>query len=169
MFTLVIGGAASGKSEYAEGHALSLSGRRVYLATMRPSDGECLARIEKHRLRRVGKGFETAEQHIDLANAPIPAGANILLECVGNLLANELYDRLGGGADAVLYGINILLSRCRHLTVVTNEVCSSGVNYNRETLFYMWELVRVNRTLAAQADRVVEVACGLPHFWKGAP
>ena len=43
MFTLVIGGAASGKSEYAEGHALSLSGRRVYLATMHPADGECLA------------------------------------------------------------------------------------------------------------------------------
>ena len=41
------------------------------------------------------------EQYIDLANAPIPAGANILLECVGNLLANELYDRLGDGADAL--------------------------------------------------------------------
>ena len=52
MVTLVIGGAASGKSEYAEARALSLPGKRVYLATMRPSDGECLARIEKHRLRR---------------------------------------------------------------------------------------------------------------------
>lgn len=169
MFTLVIGGAASGKSEYAEARALSLPGKRVYLATMRPSDGECLARIEKHRLRRVGKEFETVEQYIDLANAPIPAGANILLECVGNLLANELYDRLGDGADAVLHGISTLLSRCRNLTVVTNEVCSGGANYNRETLFYMRELARVNRTLAARADRVVEVACGLPHFWKGAP
>ena len=168
MFTLVIGGAASGKSEYAEGHALSLSGRRVYLATMHPADGECLARIEKHRLRRVGKEFETVEQYIDLANAPIPAGANILLECVGNLLANEVYEPNGGGSDAVLHGINTLLSWCRHLTVVTNEVCS-GADYDESTLFYLRELARVNRALAAQADSVVEVVCGLPHFWKGAP
>ena len=159
MFTLVIGGAASGKSEYAEARALSLPGKRVYLATMRPSDGECLARIEKHRLRR--GDFETVEQYIDLDSAPIPAGANILLECVGNLLANEVYEPNGGGSDAVLHGINTLLSWCRHLTVVTNEVCSGGADYDESTL--------VNRALAAQADSVVEVVCGLPHFWKGAP
>lgn len=169
MFTLVIGGAASGKSKFAEDCVLSLPGRRVYLATMRPCDGECLARIEKHRLQRAGGDFETVEQYIDLANAPIPAGANILMECVGNLLANELYEPDGGGSEAVLRGINVLLSRCRHLTAVTNEVCSGGADYNESTLFYLRELARVNHTLAAQADSVVEVACGLPHFWKGAP
>lgn len=169
MFTLVIGGAASGKSEYAEARALSLPGQRVYLATMRPSDGECLVRIEKHRLRRASRDFETVEQYIDLASAPIPAGANILLECVGNLLANEVYEPNGGGSDAVLHGINTLLSWCRHLTVVTNEVCSGGADYDESTLFYLRELARVNRALAAQADSVVEVVCGLPHFWKGAP
>ena len=168
MFTLVIGGAASGKSEYAEAHALSLSGRRVYLATMRPSDGECLARIEKHRLQRAGKGFETVERCTNLSGVPIPDGANVLLECLGNLLANELYGPDGGGTGAVLFGINALLSRRGHLTVVTNEICSGGVDYDESTLSYMQELAQINRALAAKADRVVEVACGLPYFWKGA-
>ena len=169
MFTLVVGGAASGKSEYAEAHTLSLSGQKVYLATMRPSDGECLTRIEKHRLQRAGKGFETVERYTDLSGTPVPTGANVLLECVGNLLANELYELNGGGTNAVLYGTDTLLSRCRHLTVVTNEVCSGGADYDESTLFYLRELAHINRTLAAQADRVVEVVCGLPHFWKGAP
>lgn len=169
MFTLIIGGAASGKSEYAEAHALTLSGWRVYLATMRPSDGECDVRIEKHRLRRAGKGFETVERYTDLSGAPVPERANVLLECLGNLLANELYEPDGGGTQAVLRGIDALLSRCRHLTVVTNEVCSGGANYDESTLFYLRELAQANRALAAKADRVVEVVCGLPHFWKGAP
>lgn len=169
MFTLVIGGAASGKSEYAEAHALSLPGRKVYLATMRPSDGECLARIEKHRRQRADKGFETVERYTDLVGAPVPEGANVLLECLGNLLANDLYSSNGGGMQAILEGIGVLLSRCRHLTVVTNEVCSGGANYEESTLSYLRELAQINRTLAAKADRVVEVACGLPHFWKGGP
>ena len=168
MFTLVIGGAASGKSEYAEAHALSLPRRRVYLATMQPSDGECLSRIEKHHLQRAGKGFETVERYTNLSGVPIPDGANILLECLGNLLANELYSPGGGGSYAVLDGIGVLLSRCQHLTVVTNEVCSSGADYDGSTLSYMRELAQINRALATKADRVVEVACGLPYFWKGA-
>lgn len=169
MFTLVIGGAASGKSAYAEVHALSLPGSRVYLATMQPSDGECWTRIEKHRRQRVGKGFETVERYTDLSGTPVPTGANVLLECVGNLLANELYEPNGGGTNAVLCGTDTLLSRCQHLTVVTNEVCSGGTDYDESTLFYLRELAWVNRALAAQADRVVEVVCGLPHFWKGGP
>ena len=64
MFTLVIGGAASGKSEYAEARALSLPGKRVYLATMRPSDGECLMILIGHInqfVRPLSGGFQQAE------------------------------------------------------------------------------------------------------------
>ena len=46
MVTIVIGGAASGKSEFAEALVQTLPGQRVYVATMEPYDGECLARIE---------------------------------------------------------------------------------------------------------------------------
>lgn len=169
MFTLVIGGAASGKSEYAESLALRLPGRRIYLATMRPWDEECLRRIDRHRRLRHSKGFETVERYTDLAGAEIPEGANILLECMSNLAANELYDPEGGGEEAVLRGVDTLLSRCRHLTVVTNDVFSGGADYGKDTLRYLRMLAWINRVLAARADTVAEVVCGLPGFLKGGP
>ena len=169
MLTLVIGGAASGKSEYAENWVKGLSGRRIYLATMRPYDNECLDRIERHRLKRADRGFETVERYTDLSGAPIPEGANVLLECMSNLLANELYEPEGGGAEAVFRGVEALSSKCRHLTIVTNEVFSAGADYDKSTLLYLRELAEINRVLASRSDRVVEVVCGLPHVWKGEP
>ncbi len=169
MFTLVIGGAASGKSEFAEGHALKLPGRRVYLATMEPFGAEGRGRVERHRCQRAGKGFETVERYTDLRGLETLPGTNILLECLGNLTANALYSHQGGGAQAVLDGIGHLLSRSAHLTIVTNEVCSGGTDYAGDTLTYMQELARVNRVLAAWADLVVEVVCGLPNVLKGVP
>lgn len=167
MFTLVTGGAASGKSEYAESLTLRLPGKRIYLATMQPFDRECLIRIEKHRRLRQNRDFETVERYTNLAGAPIPAGANVLLECISNLTANELYSPGGGGAEAVMQGVAALLERCGHLTVVTNEVFSGGTAYDGSTLFYLQELARINRALAARANTVAEVVCGLPNILKG--
>ena len=169
MFTLVIGGSASGKSEYAESWVLGLPGRRIYLAAMRPWDQECLDRIARHRHLRRGKGFETFERYTDLAGAEIPADSNLLLECMSNLTANELYDPEGGGEEAVFQGVEALLSRSDHLTVVTNEVFSGGAAYGEDTLHYLQTLARINRRLAARADTVIEVVCGLPNFLKGGP
>lgn len=167
MVTIVIGGAASGKSEFAEALVQTLPGQRVYVATMEPYDGECLARIEKHRRQRAGKGFLTLERYRDLGGLEVPAGANVLLECMSNLLANELYSPQGGGSAAVLGGVERLCGRCAHLTIVTNEVFSGGCDYEGDTLRYLRELGAVNRTLAARADRVVEVVCGCPNVLKG--
>lgn len=169
MFTLVIGGSASGKSEYAESRVMGLPGRRIYLAAMRPWDQECRNRIARHRRLRLGKGFETLERYTDLAGAEIPAGANVLLECMSNLTANELYDPEGGGEEAVLRGVDALLARCGHLTVVTNEVFSGGAAYEADTLRYLRALARINRLLAARADAVAEIVCGLPNYLKGGP
>lgn len=102
MFTLIIGGAASGKSEFAERHALKLTGWRIYLATMEPLGVEGRVRVERHRRQRTGKGFETVERYTNLAGLLLPPNTNILLECLGNLTANELYSppgrRSGRGA-----------------------------------------------------------------------
>ena len=166
MFTLVIGGAASGKSAFAERHTLSLTGRRVYLATMEPFGAA--ERIKKHRRQRAGKGFETVERYTNLSGLHLSTDTNVLLECLGNLTANELYSPQGGGAQAVLDGVDSLLAQCAHLTLVTNEVCSSGTDYAGDTLNYMKNLAQINRKLAVQADCVVEVVCGLPNVLKGA-
>ena len=64
MTALILGGAASGKSEYGERLALSLPrrGELLYLATMEPFGGEAEARIRRHRALRAGKGFQTWER-----------------------------------------------------------------------------------------------------------
>lgn len=61
MLTLVLGGAASGKSGYAESLVLKTALPRYYIATMQVWDAECAARVEKHRRMRAAKQFETVE------------------------------------------------------------------------------------------------------------
>ena len=68
MMILVLGGSASGKSEYAENVAAALGegGKKLYLATMRPFGREAGRRIERHRRMRKGKGFESADRYTDV-------------------------------------------------------------------------------------------------------
>lgn len=181
MFSLITGGAASGKSAYAEGLALSLAGRRIYVATMEPWDDECRARIARHRARRAGYGFRTLECYRNLTGLVVPSDTNVLLDCLGNLIANELYDDSGTDDSAgplsrieirqaierVTEGALRLSAQCQNLTIVTNEVCLAGTSYEGDTLPYLQALASTNRALAAEADFVCEVACGLPNVLKG--
>ena len=167
MLSLIIGGAGSGKSAFAEALVRKLPGKRIYLATMQCCDEESRVRIQRHRLQRAGGSFETVERFTGIGQAPIPNGANILLEDLSNLLANELYSPEGRGAEAVLPGICELCSRAEHLTVVTNEVVSGGSDYSGESLRYLRLLAGLNRSLAEEADLVAELVCGLPNVLKG--
>lgn len=171
MMTLVVGGSASGKSAWAEELVLRSAARpRIYIATMEPYDDECLRRIERHRQLRARKEFETVECYRDLEHLTVPAGGTVLLECMGNLCANELF-RPGGSREAargsILRGVDALRCRCQNLIVVSNEVFSGGSRYGEGTLDYMKLLARVNRDLAARAEAVCEVVCGIPVYHKG--
>lgn len=175
MFTLVIGGSASGKSEFAESLILaSLHRPRLYIATMEPFDEECRARIARHRRMRAEKQFETVEHYTSLSSLRLAGGGCVLLECLGNLTANELYSPAGartveGALDAILSGVDALLGQCEDLVAVSNETFTGGNCYAGETDNYLRLLADVNRALARRADRVCEVICGLPQFYKGAP
>ena len=166
MLTLVIGGSASGKSEYAEQCVLSLDGARIYIATMQPFGKEAEERILKHRQMRKNKGFETIECYTGLQNLKIPPGSNVLLEDLGNLMANEIFSPEGRGPRAVRDGIDALIPACAHMTIVTNEIFSGGTDYTEETLHYMRELAAMNRYIASRADRVTEIVCGIPNRLK---
>jgi len=169
MLTLIIGGAGSGKSLFAEALLQKCAGPRLYIATMQPLDAESRRRIARHRLQREGKGFLSLECYTGLKGAAekLPFYGGILLECAGNLLANELFSPEGGGAPAVREGIQALRQRCFELIVVTNEVFSGGTDYEGDTLHWLWELAMLNRALAGEAERVVEVICGCPNVLKG--
>lgn len=172
MLTLVVGGAASGKSEYAERLVLQTALPRYYLATMQVWDAECAARVEKHRRMRAEKQFETLECPLHLGTVHLPARGTALLEDLGNLTANELYDPSGAGeaaASAILDGLDKLAAQCEHLVVVSNEVFSGGANYAGDTDRYLKALAQVNNALAARADAVVRVVCGIPVYHKGGP
>lgn len=173
MFTLVIGGAASGKSEYAESLITGSEHLpRYYIATMEPLDLECRARIEKHRKMRAEKQFLTIECYTGLSALRLPERGSVLLECLGNLVANEIYSPAGAGTEqgalkAAAEGVEALLAQCRDLVVVSSEVFSAGERYAPGTDVYLRTLAGVHRALAQRADRVCEVVCGLPQYYKG--
>ena len=101
MLILVTGGSASGKSAHAERllceHAAA---SRLYLATMQPFGAAAEKRIARHRALRQGKGFETVECPLNLAGLELPRRYDgILLEDLGNLLANELFAPAGANSS----------------------------------------------------------------------
>lgn len=171
MRTLVIGGAASGKSEYAEALALLMPEPRIYIATMMPFDKEDITRIEKHRMMRAEKRFYTMERYTDMKSLALPERGTVLLECLGNLTANELFSENGarsGAFDAVMLGIEAIETQCDNLVVVSNDVFSGGSAYTEETLRYLKTLSDINRALSLRFERVAELVCGIPLFLKGA-
>ncbi len=171
MLTLVSGGAASGKSEYAESLVLASPARpRVYVATMEVRDAESRARVRRHRNMRRDKGFCTVEAPRDLEHAVLPAGGVALLECMSNLCANECFGPEGfeGAYDRIWRGICHLTAVCADVVIVSNELFSDGITYAPETERYLSLLANLNRAISQKADRVAEVCCGIPVLWKGA-
>lgn len=116
------------------------------------------------------KRFETLECPLRLDELDVPERGVILLEDMGNLVANELYDSEGAGQDAaqaILRGVENLHRQGSHLIVVSNEVFRGGADYAGDTDAYLLALARVNNALAAKAENVCRVVCGIPQFVKG--
>lgn len=167
MITIVIGGSGSGKSEIAEEIAASSgNSRRIYIATMQPYDEESRKRIEKHRLMRRDKNFETIECYRDLEKAAIPEDAAVLLECMSNLAANEMFTDANTGrnpVEAVKSGILSLMEKSENLVIVTNNVFDEGTDgYDDTTDGYLKVLGEMNRWICSLADLVIEAVHGIP-------
>lgn len=163
----MIGAAASGKSEYAEDIVMSLPGEKIYIATMKPFGAEAEERIARHRALRAGKGFSTVERPRNLIGLPAEADWNVLIEDLPNLAANELFSPEGGGADAVLSGVDRICKIVSSVTIVTGDIFSDGGTYDTGTQEYMGMLADLHMRIAAKADNVVEVVCGVPCAVKG--
>ena len=181
---LITGGSGSGKSAYAERTLLSRmppegGGRAVYLATMENTGPEAAARVARHRAMRArhgeaaGRTFVTLEQPVDLGGAAVLPGDFVLVEDLGNLLANELWSPAGAGrvgAEArILSGVRALMERAALLAVVSVDIFAGGDGYDPETLDYIRTLGRLHRALAALAEETAEVVCGIPLAGKGLP
>ena len=141
MLVLVTGGSGSGKSAFAENIAVSFGGERTYIAAMKVTDDESRRRVERHREMRADKGFVSVERYTDVKN--LDACGTVILECMSNLLANEMFSPEGAqakglnAADEVIFGVESLNKKCDNVIVVTNEIFSDGIEYDEETRRYM--------------------------------
>lgn len=172
MRILVIGGAGSGKSEYAEQLACKLGqgSGMIYLATMSAGDNESLCRIQKHRAQRAGKGFQTVERPCGLKALSFSQNVCVLLEDLSNLAANELFSQSLDSKYALQRmdeGIAHIEKSARHLVVVGNALFSDGISYDCATEEYLHTLAALQNRLAGRFEQVTEVVCGLPIIWKG--
>lgn len=169
---LVTGGARSGKSRWAQQRAESLPGPRFFLATCAPSvDHEMADRIARHQRDRADRGWATVEEPLELAGAlaRMPGGT-VMVDCLTIWIANLMHtgrkldeDRMAALARELL---SVIEPRAGTVLLVTNEV-GLGVVPPTEMGRQFRDLAgRCHQVLAAAADEVVLMVCGLPLYVK---
>jgi adenosylcobinamide kinase/adenosylcobinamide-phosphate guanylyltransferase len=170
MKILLTGGSGCGKSSFAESLVMKFPPPRWYVATMRSYGAESEAKIARHRAMRGPKGFETIESQTDVGRIDLPEGGTVLLECLCNLTANEMFDDEGNERDPyekILREVSQLAERADNLILVTNDVGSDTEAYSESTLRYVDTLGRLNAAFAERFDTVYELVCGIPLRLKG--
>lgn len=169
---LVTGGARSGKSAYALKHGETLGEKRVFIATGMATDEEMRERIRRHRQDRSQAGWTTVEEPTNVAGAIRNAKESdaLLVDCLTTWLGNLMHE--AERANRTLSEENIagccqdMLNVCGELSgtviFVTNEVGMGIVPDNPLARRFRDLAGRCNQLIAAAADEVVFVTCGLP-------
>lgn len=166
--TLVLGGARSGKSVFAERLVAGAGLTPVYIATAQVFDAEMGARIARHRARR-GARWRLVEAHDDLEGAlareAVP-GSAVLVDCLTLWVTNLML------AEADLHArflalLDALAALDSPVVLVSNEVGLGIVPDNAMARDFRDHAGRLNQEVAAQAAAVFFVAAGLPLKLKG--
>ncbi|WP_369805618.1 bifunctional adenosylcobinamide kinase/adenosylcobinamide-phosphate guanylyltransferase [Sphingobium sp. EM0848] len=160
---LVLGGARSGKSRYAQLRCEAVVGQLAYIATAQAFDAEMTERIARHRGER-GARWLTVEAPLDLAGAIRDAGhrtAGVLIDCLTLWLSNLILAE----ADVVTARSELIdaVATCpAPVTLVANEVGLSIVPDNVLARRFRDEAGWLNQKMAALCQEVVLVTAGLP-------
>jgi adenosylcobinamide kinase/adenosylcobinamide-phosphate guanylyltransferase len=164
--TLVLGGARSGKSRYAQELASAFR-RVVYIATARREDTEMRAKIAHHRRERPAT-WKTVEVSTDLDRAlreESPQADVLLIDCLTFYTANVM-GRKSGGRRQFERHIQLLCEAVRDVkasvVIVSNEVGCGVVPPYRSGRDYRDCLGELNQRIAKVADRVILMVAGLP-------
>jgi len=163
--TLVLGGARSGKSAYAE----RILGGGLYLATAEAKDAEMKARIERHRARR-GSGWKTVEEPLDilrvLQDHAAPEGP-VLVDCLTLWLSNLM--AAGRDWQAAADDLVANLPKLKGpVVLVSNEVGLGVVPANALARAFVDAAGITHQRIASIADRVVFMTAGIPTVLKEA-
>ncbi len=165
--TLILGGASSGKSAWAEGF-VDLAGKPpVYLATARALDAEMRAKIERHRQSR-GEDWRTVEEPLDAVRAlfDVTGEECVLFDCATLWLTNHLLE--GSDLEAERDALIDALRRCApNVVVVSNEVGHGIVPEAALSRRFRDAQGVLNTQLAAASDLVIFITAGLPMVLKG--
>ncbi|WP_424939190.1 bifunctional adenosylcobinamide kinase/adenosylcobinamide-phosphate guanylyltransferase [Aliiroseovarius sp. S253] len=165
--TLVLGGAASGKSDYAERLVTATERPMLYIATAQPFDAEMDDKIARHQARR-GEGWRTIEAHLNAADAVTCAREDevVLFDCATMWLSNQLFAETNlGDAEVALFKA---MSDCAApVVVVSNEVGAGIVPENALARRFRQAQGELNQRFAQRADLVITVMAGLPLALKG--
>lgn len=168
---LIVGGARSGKSSYAEKLAEKNGKELLYLATGEAKDEEMTDRIKKHKKRRKGV-WKLIEEPINLSKAISKVSEEtevVLLDCVTLWVSNML---LAGRKDIEMKNelrkVMNSLNKAKFMTIiVSNEVGSGIVPLDNLSRRYRDILGKVNQIIALQADSVCMMCCGIANLIKG--
>jgi adenosylcobinamide kinase/adenosylcobinamide-phosphate guanylyltransferase len=168
---LITGGTRSGKSDFAEQHALGIAGDWLYLATCPPAAGdqEMEERITAHKNRRQGRGWQSIEAEIEVAEAiaAMPEKTNVLLDCLTLWISNMLLAAEGDLSESDVKSqcqnlLNVCQAQQGTFIMVSGEVGYGIVPENRLARRYRDLVGRCNQIIAAAAHEVYLVSCGIP-------
>ena len=173
MIHLIYGGSGSGKSAFAEKLVMELdSEKKYYLATMKVFGDEGIKRVQRHKELRAGKGFDTLEKETldgfpSIKELVKEKNSTILIECISNLVANEMFHN-----DGIVHPEKVVgkirsdfveIKNCtENFVIVSNNVFEDGIEYDDTTKKYMKALGEINIYFASIADKITEVVCGIP-------
>ena len=166
--SVVLGGAACGKSAFAETLVTATELSRVYVATAQVWDDEMAVKVAAHRHQR-GSGWRTIEEPSDVpgALATVTPDEVVLLDCLTLWLTNLVLAEtdITAATDALLAAIDACPAP---VVIVTNEVGHGIVPDNALARRFRSDQGHLNQRIAAAADLVVFVVTGLPMVLKGA-
>lgn len=178
MLIFISGGVRSGKSQLGENMAEKLAsmcgGRKIYLATALVYDDEMRKRVERHQKNRRAKGYITIEKgsRIGEIKDRLTSGDIVLLDCLGSLVANEMFDGNRSDSDTELIDrIFADIQKVDHavnsLVIVSNDVFFDGISYQDTVRSYVSVLGKLHVKIAGMADTAVECACGIHLYHRG--
>jgi adenosylcobinamide kinase/adenosylcobinamide-phosphate guanylyltransferase len=165
--TLVLGGAASGKSAFAEDLITKASDCPTYIATAQVYDDEMAQKVTRHREMR-GSSWHTIEEPVEVAAAikAAPAGQPILIDCATLWLTNLILGEIDVAAHSSAL-FETMRNAANPVVIVSNEVGQGIVPDNALSRKFRNAQGTLNQQIAREADLVVAVMAGLPLVLKG--
>lgn len=164
MICLVIGGAKSGKSMYAQNLSKKLeniSGNMYYVATMNPYDEEDSKRIDNHIKEREGYNFITMEvqRNIESIISKIDKEDTLLIDSLTSIVTNEMFGSNEFNENVqknIVSGLKRISEKSSNIVMVSDYISSDSIIYDRYTEIFRKELGLLNIEVASFCDVVIE-------------